>query len=61
MSEEEPSPYVIVKLSNLKIKKFQTEDEWRIAIKNMKKLELQFIPLRYHNGAEMYTQPEVVY
>ena len=63
MSEEseKPDPFVIIKLKDLKIRKFSTEDEWRIAIVNMKKLQLSFIPLRYHNGAEMYVQPEVVY
>jgi len=52
-------PYAILILTQLRVAKFDTKDEFKDAIKNLQATDTPFIALKYNNGAELYTQLEI--
>lgn len=53
--------YAILKLGLLlDLKKFNNEDDWREALAEYNRRSIIVIALRYHHGAAVWTQVEVV-
>lgn len=60
MTDEKQAPFAIIILTNLRVARFQTKDEWQDAMKNLRERDRAFIPVKYHFGIERYETPEVV-
>ena len=49
-----PSPFALVTLESLTIKRFDHKDEWRAAMNAIHARGKEFVALKYHHGAETY-------
>jgi hypothetical protein len=53
------SDFVVLRLTDLKLLKCRDRGELTDAVSNLKKRQIGFVVLRWHDGAKTYVQPEV--
>jgi len=51
--------FAIIMLRDAKVRAFDYKDEWEAAIQTFVNRNVPFIPLKWHQGAEQYIQPEM--
>ena len=49
-------PFAILSLDKLKIRYFDTEDEMKNSVSDLRSQNIPVIVLKYHHSAELYTQ-----
>jgi hypothetical protein len=53
------SPFALLLLTSLAVKRFNSKDEQRIAMDALQTKGVRFVALKYHHGAQTYIVPEV--
>jgi hypothetical protein len=53
------SAFVVLRLTDLKLLKCRDRGELTDAVSNLKKRQIGFVVLRWHDGAQTYVQPEL--
>jgi hypothetical protein len=53
------SAFAVLRLTDLKLLKCRDRGELTDAVSNLKKRQIGFVVLRWHDGAKTYVQPEV--
>lgn len=55
-----PAPFALLKLTDLKVIRFQHREDLQAAVSQFAAHEVPTIPLTYHAGAGLYSAPVVV-
>ena len=53
------SPFALLILTSLAVKRFNSKDEQRIAMDALQTKGVRFVALKYHHGAQTYIVPEI--